>query len=136
MRVSQQWWVRGAFLFPALAAGIAFIACHFIILGRLFYPYELEWIEGGSLQVVVRILDGFPVYSLPTPEYVAPLYMPFYFYVSALSAKLFGVGLPALRLVSYLASIMTCALISRSVWYITQSRLAAVLSLLCWGAMF
>jgi hypothetical protein len=101
-----------------------------------FYPYELEWIEGGILQVVVRILDGLPVYSSPTPEYVAPLYMPFFFYVSAISAKFFGVGLPALRLVSYFAALMTALLVSRSVWEITRSRMAAVLSILCWGAVF
>jgi hypothetical protein len=136
MNARQQWWLRGAFLFPMLAAGIAFITCHFIILSRLFYPYELEWIEGGGLQVVVRILDGLPVYSLPTPDYVAPLYMPFYYYLSALSATIFGAGLPALRIVSYLAAFMSSILVSRSVWCITQSRMAALLSFLCWGAMF
>lgn len=136
MKSRQQWWVRSAFLLPLVAASVAFILCNFIILSRILYPYELEWIEGGSLQVVVRILDGLPVYSIPTPDYVAPLYMPFFFYVSAVSAKLFGVGLPALRLVSYLAALMTAFLVSRSVWEITRSRMAAVLSILCWGAVF
>ena len=89
-RNGKEWILHAAYVMPLIASGLTFFACNFIILSRIFYPYELEWIEGGSLQVVDRILNGLPVYSMPSPEYVAPLYMPFYYYLSALSAMIFG----------------------------------------------
>ena len=104
--------------------------------GRIFYPYEIEWIEGGILQGVVRITEGLPLYAAPSMDYVPSLYAPFYFYLSAFSSLILGVGLPALRAVSVVAALLTAVMVGSSVWQLTRSRLAAMLALLSWGAMY
>lgn len=126
----------GFFVLPMLAGLLVFFSCHYIMLGRIAYPYQLEWIEGGNLQVVARILSGLPVYDMPDMEYVAPLYSPVYYYLSALVALITSPGIPALRLVSYIAALVTSGLAARSVWLITRSYLASILALLCWAVFF
>lgn len=66
----------------------------------LAYPYPLEWMEGGSLDVVDRVLRGLPIYARPTPDYVAYLYTPLYFWVTAFVARVVGVDFLAARSVS------------------------------------
>ncbi len=72
---------------------------------RIHYPYELEWMEGGSLDHVRRILMGEKLYVEPSLEFVPFIYGPLYFYVSAAVSVALGVGFIPLRLVSLVASI-------------------------------
>ncbi len=72
-----------------------------IALASLRFPYPLEWMEGGSLDVVARILAGRPVYTAPTVEYVPYIYTPLYYWVSAGAARLVGLDFFAARLVSF-----------------------------------
>jgi hypothetical protein len=40
----------------ALIGGLAFIAAYlFVALSRIGYPFELEWMEGGSVERVRRM---------------------------------------------------------------------------------
>ncbi|HEY6867400.1 MAG TPA: hypothetical protein VI792_09090, partial [Candidatus Eisenbacteria bacterium] len=90
------------------ALALLFVAS-FIVLAaaRLAYPFELEWLEGGSLAMMRRILAGKPLYAAPSLEYVAFNYTPFYYWVSSLLARAIGDGFAPLRLVS-IASSMAC----------------------------
>ena len=72
---------------------------------RLRYPYELEWIEGGLVDQVGRIVAGRTVYGPPDISFTPFFYTPLYFYLAALPAKIFGIGFFPLRLVSFLASL-------------------------------
>ena len=36
-------------LLPGLAAGASLAACAYVMLSRITCPFELEWMEGGSL---------------------------------------------------------------------------------------
>ena len=86
------------FLLPVIAyIGLA--------LQRLTSPVLLEWMEGGSLQMMQRILSGKPLYGPPSIEFVPYTYTPLYFYVSALVSELVGDDLFPLRLVSFVASL-------------------------------
>jgi 4-amino-4-deoxy-L-arabinose transferase-like glycosyltransferase len=76
----------------------------FIAFSRISYPYELEWMEGASVDTVAQLMDGLPLYAAPTTDWVSPIYGPLAYYVSALFAAVFGVNFFALRLVSLLAS--------------------------------
>lgn len=106
------------------------------IAHRVDYAFELEWIEGGILQQVVRVREGLSPYGPPSMEYVSALYAPLYYYISAAFSFLFGLGLPALRLVSVLATLLTCSFIAGTVWQISRSKLGALLGFLAWGSMF
>lgn len=77
----------------------------FVALRRIGYPFELEWMEGGVVDHAARILDGKQLYEKPSIEFIAYTYTPLYFYVSALSARLLGIGFLAVRLVSLVATL-------------------------------
>jgi hypothetical protein len=114
----------------AVLAGVLYIGLYlFVAASRLAYPFELEWMEGGSLGHVSRILAGRPLYGPPTPEFVPFIYTPLYFYVSAAAAALLGGGFTPLRLVSWLASLACFALIGLAVLRATGRRLPALLAI-------
>ncbi len=121
---------------PMAAAMSAAVIVVWMMFQRVGFAYELEWIEGGILQQVVRILDGHAPYAKPGFEYVPALYAPLYYYLSAAMTFVLGVGLPALRAVSVLASALTGVAIALSVWQVTKSGLAALLGFLAYCAMY
>jgi Dolichyl-phosphate-mannose-protein mannosyltransferase len=88
------------------AVAVAPIAVYlYVALHRIGYPYELEWLEGGAVEIVNRVAHGHGIYVAPSLHYVAYPYPPLYFWVSALLAKGIGVGFVAPRLVSFVASL-------------------------------
>jgi 4-amino-4-deoxy-L-arabinose transferase-like glycosyltransferase len=93
---------------------------------RMRYRFELEWLEGGSVVQVRRLVDGQSLYVRPSISFVPGNYPPLYFYVSAAAAKVFGVGFFSLRLVSFTASIGVLVLIAVLVRYETRIWWAAV----------
>jgi hypothetical protein len=97
-------------------------------LARLPYPFDLEWMEGGILGHVQRVLQGKSIYAEPSPEFVAYIYTPLYYYVSAAFMAVLGYGLFPLRLVSFVAALATAALIARFVWYECRSLQFGILS--------
>ena len=88
------------------------IAVYFYVaLRRLGYPFELEWLEGGEVEIVNRVVHGQALYVAPTLHYVPYPYPPLFFWVSAVFAKVLGVGFLAPRLVSFVASLGVLALL-------------------------
>ena len=69
----------------------------------LTYPYPLEWMEGGSMDVIARVLQGLPVYTRPSADYVPYIYAPLYYWAGAAAARIVGLDFLAARLVSFLA---------------------------------
>jgi hypothetical protein len=115
-------------LIVLVAAGYAVIYLYLAVV-RLQYLYELDWIEGGFVDQVGRILAGQSVYGPPSIEFTPFLYTPLYFYLSAAAAKVFGAGFFPLRLVSILSSLVSMAgmfaLVFRRNKNIVASALAA-----------
>jgi 4-amino-4-deoxy-L-arabinose transferase-like glycosyltransferase len=96
----------------AAAAGGAFVLLLAVtMMLRAPYPFELEWMEGATLEHVRRVLHGRPLYAKPSLEFVAFAYPPFYYYVAAGVARITGDGFLALRLVSIAATFGSLALI-------------------------
>lgn len=89
------------------------------IAGRLAYPYELEWLEGGSVVQVMRLAAGLPIYGPPTLEFVPFGYPPLFYYAALPFTGLLGEGLLALRLVSVIASLATIILVA---WTVRRSN--------------
>ena len=99
----------------------------FIIFSRIFYPYQLEWMEGAGLVQVSRLLADKAFYVPPSIDFVPLIYPPLYFYASAIIAKLIGLGFTALRLVSFLSSALCATIIYLAVKEKTNSKFAAFL---------
>jgi hypothetical protein len=108
----------------------------YVVLHRIGYPFALEWMEGGSLVQVARIVSGQPLYAAPSLEFVPFIYPPLYYYVSALAASCFGITFLSLRLVSAGATLGCLALIYLFVRRHGGSVLGGVLGVSLFAATF
>ncbi len=73
-------WDAAVFVFAAWFV-LAYVT---VAILRLRYPFELEWMEGGMVDRVHRIMTGRPLYIGPSLRFVPFVYPPFYFYLGAL----------------------------------------------------
>jgi hypothetical protein len=100
----------------------------YMVYYRIQYPFELDWIEGGLLGQVQRIVNGQVVYAAPSLEFVAFIYPPLFFYLSALASQFFGATFFSLRLVSFLASLISFVCIFLIVKEETDNKFIAFIS--------
>jgi len=120
-----------------MAGAGAFLVVYIAVaLVRLPYPFELEWMEGGSVVHVQRVIDGQPLYGRPSLEFTPFIYSPFYYYASAVPARVFGNGFVPLRVVSLLSSIGSLAVIALLVHKRTGSGSASFLASCLFAATF
>ncbi|QQR80917.1 MAG: glycosyltransferase family 39 protein [Deltaproteobacteria bacterium] len=112
-----------------VACSLFYLAAYFYIaLSRITYPFEIEWMEGGSVDHVRRILLGQPLYVEPSLDFVPYIYTPFYYYVSAFFSKLFGLGFFSLRLVSLLSSLGIIVLLYKIVFLETKDHFSSLIA--------
>lgn len=116
----------GVVVCVAVAAPIA--AYLWVALHRIGYPFELDWMEGGSVELAGRVLAGHSLYSAPSVAFVGWTYPPLYYWVAAAVAKLTGLGFLPLRLVSLVASLVSMASLAWMVARETGNRTAALLA--------
>ena len=137
MKTSSLDWAAKFLRYALLSLGILFVVIYIaVVLLRIRYPFELEWMEGSEVDQVQRILNGLKLYVNPTLEFIPLLYTPLYFYVSAMLAKLIGIGLMPLRLVSFVASVGSFLVIYGLVRWETRNTYAAMLGVGTFAAMF
>ncbi len=106
-RTSPAWTeAERAYRWLGVAGALVFLALFIVLaLRRMPYPYELEWMEGGMVDEVRRILQGQALYVAPSVDYIPYVYSPGFFYVAAGFSWLLGVGFLPLRLVSFLSTL-------------------------------
>jgi len=120
-----------------LVIGAVFVGAVLVVaILRLGYPYELEWMEGGSLQIVQRIMAGQPVYTVPSVNYVPFIYSPLYFYLAAGFSFVVGDGFLPLRLVSVLAWVASLGLIFQLVKHRTEGQFWPFVGVALFAACF
>jgi hypothetical protein len=129
---------RRRLLEAALVAGaVWYLGAYLVVaLARINYPYDLEWMEGGTLEHVARVLGGQPLYVAPSLEFTPYIYAPLYYYVAAPFAYLFGLRLVSLRMVSFAASLGVLALIAALIHGRTRSRLGALIGAGLFAALY
>jgi Dolichyl-phosphate-mannose-protein mannosyltransferase len=135
-----------AFARPALAAalrvlalagtGVSLLTYLAVALLRMGYPFELEWMEGESVEHVARLLRGQPLYVAPTPDFIPFVYPPLFYAVAAAVAKLTGPGFFAARAVSFVSSMACLLAIYTLVWEETRDRFAAAAATGTFAATF
>ncbi|MBW2290308.1 MAG: glycosyltransferase family 39 protein [Deltaproteobacteria bacterium] len=111
-----------------LAACLALLGYLFVAFARVDYPFEIEWMEGGSRGHVARILAGEKLYAQPSLAFTAFAYTPLYYHVASWPARLLGEGFLPLRLVSLLASLGCFALVGSFVARESGDRNAGLLA--------
>ena len=96
----------------SMAAALGYAALYLSVsVQRIVYPFELEWMEGGSLEHLMRVLSGEPLYVTASIDFVPFPYPPFYYYLAALLAAFTGANFLTLRLISLVASIATALVV-------------------------
>ncbi len=73
------------------------------IARRIWYPYDLEWMEGGLLAHAHRIGDGEGIYGPPSVDFIPYLYTPLYPGLLATLGKVFGLSYGLGRVISVLS---------------------------------
>jgi dolichyl-phosphate-mannose-protein mannosyltransferase len=122
----------------ALALAAALFLAEYVLVAclRLGYPYELEWMEGGSLTQVLHILSGQPLYDRPALDFTPTTYAPLYYYAAALLTLLFHPGFLPLRLLSFTSSLGVCGLLFLLVRRETGRRLYGLVAAGLFAATF
>jgi hypothetical protein len=106
----------GALLLPLLGlAGWHVIQFARTIAGRITYPGDLEWMEGGQLYHAYRILHGLPLYGPCADGFIPFPYPPVHAAVVAGAGALFGLDYLVARLVSVGAFTLCCVVLCREV---------------------
>ncbi len=105
MFLSAAAWHRLLRLLLIVAGGAFLLVVLAIAVARMGYPYELEWMESGSLAMVHRVTEGQPLYPLPSLAWTPFIYPPLYYWVCAGLGLLLGEGYVPLRLVSLLSTL-------------------------------
>ena len=123
--------------FILIAIAILYIIVYlYVVFNRITYPFELEWMEGGSVDHIKRILDGEKLYVKPTLEFVPYIYPPLYFYTSAVLSKIMGVGFLPLRVVSFISSLGCFLMIYLIVKNETKDKFSGILASSLFAATF
>jgi hypothetical protein len=120
-----------------LAGSVAYLALYAILVCfRLRYPFELEWLEGASVDHVRVILAGKPLYAKPSLDFIPLTYTPAYFYLAAGLSRIIGVGFLPLRLISIISSVGLLAVTARLASRETGDPHAGILAAGLFAAMF
>ncbi len=85
-----------------LLAALAFIGWWLgtTVAGRIGYPFDLEWMEGGMLLHAMRVRDGQAIFVEPTPQFIPYIYTPGYAWVVGIAARFVELGYPMARAIS------------------------------------
>jgi hypothetical protein len=111
-------------LLAAVPVGLyAWIAAH-----RLAYPYELDWMEGGSVELAGRVLAGHSLYAAPSLAYVGWTYPPLYYWTAAALARVVGLGFLPLRLISFASSLVAIGALAAIVRRVGGGAVAGALA--------
>jgi hypothetical protein len=126
-------WMKA--IIAAMAIGHVLLVLAIVFM-RINHPFELEWMEGGSLIQLQRVMAGEALYVPPTIDFVPYIYAPLYFYLSAIPAAVLGDGFLPLRLTSFASSVITGALIVAWVRRETSSAWAGLVALGFYAASY
>lgn len=81
------------------------------MFGRIGFPYDLEWMEGGLLTHAQRIADGSGIYVEPSVDFIPFLYTPLYPGIIGMLSPLFGISYWVGRALSIISVFGICALL-------------------------
>jgi hypothetical protein len=111
-----------------VVAAVPVLLYLWIALHRVNYPYELDWMEGGSVEMVGRVFGGHSLFAAPSLSFVGWTYPPLYWLASAVVAQVTGLGFLPLRLVSLLASLLATGTLAKIVSDETADRSAGAVA--------
>lgn len=100
----------------------------FVVVQRFRYPVELEWMSGGVWDHVARVMHHEPLYAAPDAGFIAYLYPPLHYWLSALFASFMSIP-AACRVVSVMGTVFTAAMVLHATRKLTGSLYWALVGL-------
>jgi len=101
---------------PILAAIPLFLMIWASYQGRVGYPFDVEWMEGGMLVHVWRMREGLDIYAPPSADWVPYIYPPLYPWLLSLLGE---ASYATARTVSFVA---TCIAAAAAVFAVRRER--------------
>ncbi len=123
-------------LAAATLASVQLLLMVGLVALRVGHPAELEWMEGGMLDHVLRLHHGRSLYAEPSLQYIPFVYPPLWFVCAWLASLLLGHGFLAARLVGVLACGVAFGLAFVIARRGSGSRLQALVALGCLAAVY
>lgn len=74
--------------------------------GRIWFPYDLEWMESGVMMHAIRVLEGKGIYVTPSSEFVPFIYPPLYHWAVAACAAVSTPALSVGRIISLVGTLV------------------------------
>ncbi len=93
----------------------------------MHYPFDLEWMEGGAVDHVIRVMEGKPLYIEPSPDFVPYIYTPLSYYLGAIFSFIFGEGYLPLRILSILSITGCFAMLSLFTYKSTKDLILSLI---------
>lgn len=126
----------GALEISTLVLGLAVFGLFVtVVILRIRFPVQAEWMTGSILDAVERARDGRPIYIEPAASFIPFLYPPLYYWLAGALAHLTSV-FAACKIVSLAATAAT----SWSIWSVCRSlgteRRFAALAVLAFFAAY
>ena len=78
-------------------------------LGRVDYPYDLEWMEGGMLVHGLRVMQGQGIYVEPSEAFIPYIYPPLYAWMLGGLGQIFGLDYALGRTISLVGTLLGAA---------------------------
>jgi len=109
------------------SANIIIISAYLIVtfvvmILRIQYPYQLEWMEGGEIEHILRLLKGKSIYCPPSMEFIPYIYTPLYYYIGVLFSPIFEPSLLLMRVVSVISFLISLIFIYLIIYRLTNDK--------------
>jgi len=117
---------------PILQTGVLLLVLGVVVgtaalsLRRIFYPYDLDFIEDAMLMQAWRVAQNQPVFLPPNADFVPQVYMPLFTWLGGLLLRLTGPALWPLRLLSWGSTVGTAVLLTTIARKLQSNRVVAV----------
>lgn len=115
--------------------GLLFVLGAWVVVARLRYPIDAEWMTGAVRDGVDRVRRGEPLYGPPSAEFVPFLYPPLYFMAAGLLARVVST-FAACKIVSLTATFATVACVFGTTRALGASRFWTLTSALLYVGMY
>ncbi|MCX7909426.1 MAG: glycosyltransferase family 39 protein [Ignavibacteria bacterium] len=90
---------------------------------RIQYPYQLEWMEGGEIEHIIRLVEGKKIYCEPSLDFIPYIYTPFYYYIGFLLSLINEPNFFILRLVSVSSFFISLFFIYKIITHYTNDKI-------------
>ncbi|MFN3307282.1 MAG: ArnT family glycosyltransferase [Candidatus Kapaibacteriota bacterium] len=99
-----------------------FFLTAYVMFSRLQYPYQLEWMEGGEVEHIQRLLDGKKIYCEPSMEFIPYIYTPFYYYIGVGLSIFDEPSLHTMRVISIVSFLLSLFFTYKIVFFVTRNK--------------